>query len=113
MEVLADLLACVHSTLGGTCGPTDLHQATGSAASDPKLRSNLGAASQGALVVKNPPANARDRREVSSVPESGRSPGGGHGNPLQYSCLENPMDRGAWRAAVHGVTESGTRLKHA
>ena len=113
MEVLTDLLACVHSTLGGTCGPTDLHQATGSAASDPKLRSNLGAASQGALVVKNPPANARDRREVSSVPESGRSPGGGHGNPLQYSCLENPMDRGAWRAAVHGVTESGTRLKHA
>ena len=45
------------------------------------------------------------------IPGSGRSPGGGHGNPLQYSCLENPMDRGAWRAAVHGVTKSQTRLK--
>ena len=47
----------------------------------------------------------------SLIPGSGRSPGGGHGNPLQYSCLENPMDRGAWRAAVHGVAESQTRLK--
>ena len=54
------------------------------------------------LVVKNPPANAGDVRHVSSIPESGRSPGGGHGNPLQYSCLENPMDRGAWRVTVHG-----------
>ena len=57
------------------------------------------------LVVKNLPANAGDKREV---PESRRFPGGGHGNPLQYSCLENPTDRGAWRATVHGVTrESG------
>ena len=55
-----------------------------------------------ALVVKNPSANAGDIREVGSIPGSGRSPGAGHNNPLQYSCLENPMDRGAWRGTVHG-----------
>ena len=65
-------------------------------------------ASQVALVVKNPPANAGDIRDVGSVPGSGRSPGGGHGNPLQCSCLENPMHRGAWWAAVHRVAESQT-----
>ena len=59
-------------------------------------------------VVKNLPANAEDVRDVGSVPESGRSPGGGHGNPRQYSCLENPMERGTWRATVHGVTKSRT-----
>jgi len=48
------------------------------------------------LVVKNPPANAGDSRDEGSIPESGRSPGGGYGKPLQYSCLENPMDRGSW-----------------
>jgi len=53
-------------------------------------------------VVKNPPANAGD---AGSIPGSGRSPEGGNGYPLQYSCLENPMDRGAWRAIVHGVTK--------
>ena len=58
------------------------------------------------LVVKNPPANAGDIRVMGSVPGSGRSPGGGHGNPLQYSCLENLMDREAWRATVHGVAKS-------
>ena len=58
-------------------------------------------ASQVAIVVKNPPANAGDTRDACSIPGSGRSPRGGHGNPLQYSCLENPMDREAWRAAVH------------
>ena len=62
-------------------------------------------ASQVALVVKNLLANAGDIKEVGSIPGSGRSPGGGHGNPLQYSCLENPMDREAWRATVHGVTK--------
>ena len=62
----------------------------------------------GDLVLKNLPANAGDTRDVGSIPGSGRSPGVGNGNPLQYSCLENPMDRGAWRATVHGVTESGT-----
>ena len=68
-------------------------------------------ASQVALIVKNPPANAGDVRDSGLIPGSGRSPGGGHGNPLQYSCLENPMDRGAWWAAVHGVPKSRTRLK--
>ena len=48
--------------------------------------------------------------ELGSIPGLGVSPGGGHGNPLQYSCLENPMDRGAWRATAHGVTKSQTRL---
>ena len=78
-------------------------------------------------MVKNPPANAGDLRDVGSIPESGRSRGGGHSNPLQYSCLgdskareawqsivypwdgeelENPMDRVAWRVTVHGVTKS-------
>ena len=65
-------------------------------------------ASQVVLVVKNPPANAGDIRDGGLIRGSGRSPGGGHGNPLHYSCLENPMDRGAWRAVVHGVTESWT-----
>ena len=62
-------------------------------------------------MVKNPPANAGDIRDVGSIPESGRSPEGGHGNPLQHSCLENPMNRGAWWTTVHGVAKSQTRLK--
>ena len=60
------------------------------------------------LVVKNLPANARDVRDMGLIPGSGRSPGEGNGNPLQYSCLENPMDRGAWQAIVLGVTRSRT-----
>ena len=64
-----------------------------------------------ALVVKNLPANAGDIRDVDSVPGLGRSPEGGHGNPFQYSCLENPMDRGVWRATVHTVAKSWTWLK--
>ena len=59
----------------------------------------------GGSVVKSPPANAR---EVGSISGSGKSPGKGNGNPLQYSCLENPMDRGASRATVHGVAEWDT-----
>ena len=66
--------------------------------------------SQVALVVKNLPASAGDIRDTGSIPELGRSPEGGHGNPLQYSCLENPMDRGAWQPAVHGVAQSRTQL---
>ena len=62
-------------------------------------------------MVKNTPANPGDVRDVGSIPRSGRSPGGGHGNPLQYSYLENPMDRGALWATVHGVAKSRTRLK--
>ena len=61
-----------------------------------------------ALVVNNPPPNAGDVRDMGLIPGLGRCPGGGHGNPLQYSCLENPMDRGAWGAIVHRVTESQT-----
>ena len=68
-------------------------------------------ASQVALVIKNPPANAGDLRDVSSIPGSGRSPGEGNGNPLQDSCLENPMDRGAWQATVHRVAKSRVQLK--
>ena len=64
-----------------------------------------------APAVKNPPANAGDVTEVSSVAGSGRSPGGGHGNPLQYSCLENHMDRRAWWVTGHRVAKSQTRLK--
>ena len=55
------------------------------------------------LLVKKLSASAGDIRDLGSMPGSGRSPGGGRGNPLQYSCLENPMDRGAWWATVHGV----------
>ena len=64
-----------------------------------------------ALVVKNPVANVGDIRAMGSIPGSGRSPGGGHGTPLQYSCLENLMDRGTRWAAVHRVAQSQTRLK--
>ena len=60
----------------------------------------------GGSVVKDPPANAGDAGNVDLTPGSGRSPGEGNGNPLQYSCLENSMGRGAWRATVHGVTKS-------
>ena len=61
-------------------------------------------------MVKNPPANAGDIKDTGSIPGLGRSPRGGNGNPLQYSCLENSMDRGAWWATAHGVTKSQTRL---
>ena len=62
------------------------------------------------LVVKNLPANVEVIGDTGSMPGLGRSPGGGHGNPLQYSCLENPMDRGAWRATVHRAAKSWTQL---
>ena len=61
-----------------------------------------------AALVKNPPANEGAIRDEGWIPGSGRSPGGGHGNPLQYSCLENPMDREDWRATVHRVSKSQT-----
>ena len=65
-------------------------------------------ASQVVIVVENLPDNARDMRDVKSlIPELGRYPGGGHGNPSQYSCLENPKDQGAWQATVHRIAESG------
>ena len=67
-------------------------------------------ASPVAQLVVNPQANAGNARDVGSVPESGRSPGKGNGKPLQYSCLENPVGRGVWRATVHGVAKSQRQL---
>ena len=60
----------------------------------------------GGTVVNNPPANAGEVRDVGPIPGSGKSPGEGHGNPLQYCCLENPVDRGAWWAPVHSIAQS-------
>ena len=68
-------------------------------------------ASQVVLVIKNLPALQGNVRDMGSIPGSGRSPGGGHDNPLQYSCLDNPVDRGVWWATVHGVAKSQTGLK--
>ena len=65
----------------------------------------------GGSVVKNPPANAGDTRDMGSIPGLGRSPGEGNSNPLWYSFLENPMDRGTWWAVVLGVAESQTQLR--
>ena len=64
-----------------------------------------------AQLVKRPPAKAGDVSDMGSIPESGRSRGGRHGNPLQYSCLENPMDRGTWQSMVYRGTKSWMRLK--
>ena len=75
-----------------------------------KLMVAEGVASQKVLVVKNLPANTGDARDVGFVPGSGRSPGEGHANPLQYPCLESPRDRGAWRATVNGIAKNHTRL---
>ena len=62
-------------------------------------------------MVENPPANARDIRGMGLIPGSGRSSGGRHGNPLQYSCMGNPKDTGTWQATVHRVAKSRTQLK--
>ena len=75
------------------------------------LFSNTKWASCVVFMVKNLPAKEGDRRDAGLIPGSGRAPGGGHGNPLQYSCLENPMDRGAWWTVIHRVTKSQTWLK--
>ena len=64
-----------------------------------------------ALVVNNPSSNAGDVRDMGSIPGSGRSPGAGHGNPLQYPCLQNPTDRGVWQAVVYRVAKSWIQLK--
>ena len=71
----------------------------------------LASADLGGTVVKNPPANAGDAGHMGSILGLGSSPGGGNSNPLQYSCLENPMDRGGWQAAARAVAESQTRLR--
>ena len=67
--------------------------------------------SQVALVVENLPANAQDIKDAGSIPGSERSPGEGHVNPVQYSCLENPMNRGTWQATIHRISKSKTQLK--
>ena len=72
---------------------------------------SLYGASQMVLMVKNLPASAGDLRDVGLIPGSGRSPGGGRGHILQYSCLENPMDRGVWWTTVHGMAKRWTQLK--
>ena len=68
-------------------------------------------ASQVGLVVKNPPASAGEMRNMGSIPRPRRVPGGGHVNPVQYSCLENPVDKGSWQSIVHRVAKSWTCLK--
>ena len=73
-----------------------------------KARTQIWDHAEMALALKTLPASAGDLRKVGSVPGSRRSPGGRHGNPLQYSCLKNPMDRGAWQLTVHRVTRSWT-----
>jgi len=75
------------------------------------LHYRLSWASQVVLLVKNLPANAGEIRDMGLIPGLGRSPGGRHGNLLQYSCLENPMDGGAWQATVHKAAQSQTQLK--
>ena len=69
-------------------------------------------ASQVALVVKNPPANAGDIRDMGLIPRLGKSPGVGNGNSLQHSCMENPMDRGAWWTTVHRIAKSQISLRY-
>ena len=97
---------------GPTCQKPTFHQIHGlDGSNDLILCKKQSQASQVALVVKNLPANAGDGRDVGLTPGSGRSAGGRHGNPLQYSCQENPMDRGAWWATVHGISKSQTQLK--
>ena len=103
----------LYALLAREAGPGLEKESTGQAA-DPQHMNERGhstwpsGASQVVLVVRNPPTNARDIRDTGSIPGLGGSPGEGHGSPLQYSCLENPMDRGYWRDTVHGVAKSGT-----
>ena len=66
----------------------------------------------GSPVVKNPPGSAGDPGNTGSIPGSGKSPGEGNSDPLQYSCLENPMDRGAWRTTIHEVAKESRRLSN-
>ena len=75
------------------------------------LKAFLNVTSWVVLVVENPPANTGDIKDKGSIPRLGRSPGEGHGNPLQYPCLENLTDRGAWEATVQRVAQSWTRQK--
>ena len=104
--------SCLENPMGGGAWWATVHGVTKSRTRLSDFNHSLthSWASQVALVVQNLPANAGDTRDTGSIPWWGRSLGGGHGNPCQYSCLENPMDRRAWRATVHGHAESQTRL---
>ena len=75
-----------------------------------KIRNGLGLGFSDGTVAKNLPGKAGDPRNVGLIPGSGRSPGVGNGNPLQYPCLRNPLDRGAWRATVHGLAKNWTQM---
>ena len=91
--------------------PTNFHHPRSSNILDMTWNMNVAGSSQVALVVKNLLADTGDTGDKVSILELGRSPGGGNDNPLQYSCLENSMDRGVWRATVRGVTKSQTQMK--
>ena len=97
--------SCLENPMDGGAWWAAVHGGAKSWTRLKRLSSSSSRASQWALVVKNMPASAGDLRDASSIPESGRS-GGGHGNSLKYSCLENSMDRRAWQAAVRRVAES-------
>ena len=104
-------LQCTECTDFSSCGPqASCSTAFGILVPQPgtELASLALRASQVVLVVKNPPVHAEYSRDAGSIPGLGRSPGEGNGNPFQYSCLENSMDRGAWQATVHRVTKSWT-----
>ena len=100
-------------TISGCRNPSHLSKFSFNAASWGQLLSGPSKVEgfPGGAGGKEPAANEGDKSDMGSIPGWGRSPGGGHGNPLQHSCLENPMERGAWRATVHGVAKSQTRLK--
>ena len=93
--------------------PLILASKTGKDLSEQTNSNHLSKGCPGGAEVKNPPADAGEGRDAASIPGAGRSPGGGDGNPLQRSCLESPVDAGAWRAAVHRVAKSRTRLSQA
>ena len=99
-----------HSFISACVYPFDQQEAVQGNGLKPNSR--LSAGFPGGAVVKNPPASAGNARDGGSIPGWGRAPGVGNGKPLQYSCLENSMVRGAWRATVHGVTQNRTRLRH-
>ena len=101
--------SCLENPMDGGAWRAAVHRVAKSRTRQSDLAAAAaGLVSQAVLVVKNPLVNAG--ASAGSSPGSGRPPGEGNGNPLQYSCLENPMDGGAWRATVHGVTKSQTRL---
>ena len=108
--IVTDSLRNTDQGESGSCRLEAMSQAVtklGSLSSCTEYKQYLSiSATQMALVVKNLPANTGDTRDVGSIPGSRPSPGGGHDNPLQYSCLEKPVDRGAWQATVHRVAKS-------